>query len=286
VLLPLPGRVEPALHVHRPARRNSGRSVLFIFAYSALISLSTNSLLISNLAAAQQLTFLLTCALYAVVATPPQASPALARLFSVCSLGLLWTSGLIWLSPILQNLLNLTGSGRSFWFEWGYSFPIVVGLGVVQSSYLRRGYRWKELFLEGRGDDLKSLYLQIAQLVRVMETVRKSELRANSSEFKTIWELIARHNRDCNDGECALKSLEGMRVERGDELMEQKRFSKTVEKVLEFALHRLVRQKDVFPNSVPLNLEIANFELEVFHQRTRGLQLYNREYGRRGLGRE
>ena len=99
------------------------------------------------------------------------------------------------MGPVLQSLLGLEGYGRPFWLEWGYSFPIVVGLGVVQSSHLRRGYRWKELFL-GRSDDLKSLYLQIAQLVRVMEAVRKSELRANSSEFKTLWELIARHNRD------------------------------------------------------------------------------------------
>ena len=68
--------------------------------------------------------------------------------------------------------------------------------------------------------------------------------------------------------------------------MEQKRFSKTVEKVLEFGLHRLVRQKDVFPNSIPLNLQIAAYELEVFHQRTRGLQLYNREYARAGVSRE
>lgn len=43
--------------------------------------------------------------------------------------------------------------------------------------------------------------------------------------------------------------------------MEQKRFSKTVEKVLEFGLHRLVRQKDVFPNLITLNIEIANYEL-------------------------
>ena len=75
--------------------------MLFLLAYSALISLSTKTLLISNIYAGQQLTFFLTCALYAVISTPPQASPALARIFSVCSLGLLWTSGLIWLEPVL-----------------------------------------------------------------------------------------------------------------------------------------------------------------------------------------
>lgn len=81
--------------------------MLFLFAYSILISLATNSLVISNQAASKQLAFLLTCGLFAVIAAPPQASPTLARLFTVCSLGLLWTSGLIWLAPIFQNLLGL-----------------------------------------------------------------------------------------------------------------------------------------------------------------------------------
>lgn len=101
VLLPLPRWVQSAFHVLSSSLRNSGQSVLFLLAYSALISLSTNPLFISNITAAQQLTFFLTCGLYAVVSTPPQASPALARIFSVCSLGLLWTSGLIWLAPML-----------------------------------------------------------------------------------------------------------------------------------------------------------------------------------------
>lgn len=47
----------------------------------------------------------------------------------------------------------------------------------------------------------------------------------------------------------------------------------------------LVRQKDLFPNKIELSIEIANYELEVFHLRTKGLQLYNREYSKPGMGK-
>jgi FtsH-binding integral membrane protein len=92
----------------------------------------------------KQLTFVLTSVLYAVIANPPNANPYLARLFSICSIGLIWTSGLIWLAPIFQGLLNMGSDHRqSFWLYWGYSFPIVVGLAFIQSSRLSRGYEWK-----------------------------------------------------------------------------------------------------------------------------------------------
>jgi hypothetical protein len=100
-----------------PPLRTTGRTILFLFAYAIAVGLSTNALIVNNVTAAQQLTFLFTCALYAVIADPPQANPTLARLFSVCTLGLMWTSGLIWLAPIFQSLLNIDGSNAlaSFW---------------------------------------------------------------------------------------------------------------------------------------------------------------------------
>lgn len=87
--------------------RSSGKSVLFIFAYSLLVSLAANSQLVPHPPSSKQLVFLLTCGLHAVIVVPPQANPFLARLFSVCSLGLLWTSGLIWAGPIMESLLGV-----------------------------------------------------------------------------------------------------------------------------------------------------------------------------------
>lgn len=109
VLLSAAGRQQPLLNVGLSPFRTTGRSVLFLFAYAAAVTLSTNAVIVTNLTGAQQLTFLFTCALYAVISDPPQASPALARLFCVCSLGLIWSSGLIWLTPILQSLLDIEG---------------------------------------------------------------------------------------------------------------------------------------------------------------------------------
>jgi hypothetical protein len=43
-------------------------------------------------------------------------------------------------------------------------------------------------------------------------------------------------------------------VEREDELLEQKRLNRTIEKSLEFGLHKLNRQRDIFPNLIPLSL--------------------------------
>jgi hypothetical protein len=191
-----------------------------MFIYCLIMAIITNDLIISNVNAAKQIAFLLTCALYAVIATPPYANPSLARLFSVCSVGLIWTSGLIWLTPIFQSLLSITTDSLStFWYCWGYSFPIVLGLGFVQTSYLSKGYDWKELFHNVKNDDLRCLYLQTTQLVKVMEIIRRSELRSNSAEFKSLWELIKLHNDKCDYAECSLRTLKGLPVERGDEMM-------------------------------------------------------------------
>ena len=140
-----------------------------MFVYSVLISLGTDGLIISRLNASKQLSFFLTSALYAVCPNPPYISPALARVYSVCCMGLVWTSVAIWVAPILQTLFDQTIDDTSaFWFCWGYSYPVVLGLGFVQTSYLTKGYRWKDIFLVKKNEDLRCLYLQTAQLVKYM----------------------------------------------------------------------------------------------------------------------
>ena len=140
-----------------------------MFVYSVLISLATDELIISSLNASKQLSFFLACALYAVCSSPPYISPALARVYSVCCMGLVWTSVVIWVAPILQTLFDQTIDDTSaFWFCWGYSYPVVLGLGFVQTSYLTKGYRWKDIFLVKKNEDLRCLYLQTAQLVKYM----------------------------------------------------------------------------------------------------------------------
>lgn len=175
LLLPLLWLHQPALDVSMLLWRNCGRPVLYMFVYSILISLTTDELIISSLNASKQLSFLLTCALYAVISNPPYINPALARIYSVCSIGLVWTSGVIWATPILQTLFNqTTDSISAFWFCWGYSYPVVIGLGFVLTGYLTKGYNWRDLFLVKKTDDLRCLYLQTTQLVKYMEIVRKS----------------------------------------------------------------------------------------------------------------
>ena len=84
-------------------------------------------------------------------------------------MGLVWTSVVIWVAPILQTLFDQTIDDTSaFWFCWGYSYPVVLGLGFVQTSYLTKGYRWKDVFLVKKNEDLRCLYLQTAQLVKYM----------------------------------------------------------------------------------------------------------------------
>lgn len=166
---------QPTLDVSMLLWRNCGRSVLYMFVYSVLISLAAEGLIMPSLNASKQLSFLLTCALYAVCLNPPYINPALARIYSVCCIGLVWTSGVIWATPILQTLFNeATDSVSAFWFCWGYSYPVVIGLGFVQTGHLTQGYRWRDLFLVKKSDDLRCIYLQTAQLVKYMEIVKKS----------------------------------------------------------------------------------------------------------------
>lgn len=122
-----------------------------------------------TLNSSKQLSFLLTCALYAVISNPPYTSPFLARIFYICTLGVLWTSGLIWITPVLENLLNLDiDYMNTFWYSWGYSFPIIIGLGFAQTIYLAKGYQWKDLFKNHNIEDTRNLYLQTTELIKVM----------------------------------------------------------------------------------------------------------------------
>ena len=92
---------------------------------------------------------------------------------------------------------NTTYSVEAFWYYWGYSTPIVLGLRIIQSRYFNKGYEWKCLFLEEKISSMRDLYLQCNSLIKIMNKVKTSELRTNCTEFKQLWELISNHNEKC-----------------------------------------------------------------------------------------
>lgn len=155
--------------------RHSGKPVIFLFIYCLIINLIISAKLIGNQNAATQTAFFITGALYGIISEAPFYNPTQSRIFSVLLLALIWTSGLIWLTPILSELLYGNNIGEQlFWYWLGYSLPIIVMLGYVKSGNIGRGFNWKELFVTEQKTDLKQLYLQTTQLARFMEILRKS----------------------------------------------------------------------------------------------------------------
>ena len=82
--------------------RHSGKSVLFLFMYCIILNLIISPKLIGNQNAATQTAFFITGALYGIISEAPFYNPTQGRIFSVLLLALIWTSGLIWLTPILS----------------------------------------------------------------------------------------------------------------------------------------------------------------------------------------
>jgi hypothetical protein len=76
-----------------------------MFLYCLILNLIISPKLISNQNAANQMVFLITGGLYGIMHEAPYYNPTLSRIFSVLLLALIWTSGLIWATPILSELL-------------------------------------------------------------------------------------------------------------------------------------------------------------------------------------
>lgn len=83
-------------------------------------------------------------AFFALTSEPPTSSPLISRGLFICGVSLLWTSGLIWLIPLLSQVIGVEAG--SIWFYWGFSTPIVIGLSWMFSRKFRKGYEWRSLF--------------------------------------------------------------------------------------------------------------------------------------------
>lgn len=122
--------------------------MIYTFLYNCLISLSTNKLIISTDAGSKQITFFITTVFFYFVKNPPTSSPVISRTTFICGACLLWTSGVIWLMLLSEQVLG--SSSGSIWYYWGYSIPIVLGLAFFKGESFNRGYEWKSLFFENK----------------------------------------------------------------------------------------------------------------------------------------
>lgn len=86
--------------------RNTGKAVLCVYIYALFLSLITNGILMNNGSEAKQVTFILTAVLYAFMVRPPAASPFVCRVISVSTMSLLWTTALIWLAPVITDIIS------------------------------------------------------------------------------------------------------------------------------------------------------------------------------------
>lgn len=138
-----------------------------------LISLATSSLM-PNIEISKQAVFFLTCGLYSLILSPPYSNPTLSRLFAVCSIAILWTSTLIYVGPLIQTILNGDQNATTIWYYWGFSFPVVVGLSFMQTRKFAKWSEWREIFFDTKVSNIKELYLQCNQLIKIMDVVIKS----------------------------------------------------------------------------------------------------------------
>ena len=142
--------------------------------------------------ATKQLTFLITLVFVALTKEPATCNPTMSRTTFILSAAILWTSGLVWVMPLIEQLIG-TNSG-SIWYYWGFSMPVILGLTYLHSSKFRKGYEWQALFFEDPSQSMEELFLRVNQTIKVVEVVKKSELKTNSSEFRVLWGLIQNHN--------------------------------------------------------------------------------------------
>lgn len=214
--------------------------------------------IIASSSASAQLAFVSSIIFFAYNSPPSHCSPLMCRGYFVSGSTIIWTTCLIWLLPLLEDALGTTAG--SIWHYWGFSTPIVICLSWVHSAKFDKGYDWRSLFFLRTGkEDLRILFLQVNQLVKVTSDIKKSDLRTISPEFRNLWGIAADHNEKCTNPDCPIATLKSMRSSAEDDLVEQKRFTRTLEKILEFTLYMLTRQYDTYPNLLTLRLEIANF---------------------------
>ena len=110
--------------------------------------------------------------------------------------------------------------------------------------------------------------------------LKKSELKANDPGFKELWNYVETHNQFCQEFYCPLKSLATLKIDRGDDFLEQKRLNKTIQGCLEFGKYFLEEQLNEEPNSLDLIIEIANYDFEALHNKQTGLISFTVHYGK------
>ena len=146
--------------------------VLYSFVYTIALSITTTGYLTPTMSSSKQLTFLLTLLIYALSSDPPTCSPIMSRGLFVCTTVLAWTTGLIWILPLCEEVIgSQTGS---IWFYWGFSAPIIAALAFYHSQKFKKGYEWRSLFYQDKNKSLRELFLQVNEFVKVASQVKKS----------------------------------------------------------------------------------------------------------------
>lgn len=156
-----------------PLAMSTGKVTLYTYIYAIIMCLSTNRMLLSDESGAKQLTFFVTIAFFTLTYDPPTSSPSISRVVVMCSISLLWTSGMIWFIPLLEQIID-SGQSASIWYYWCYSMPVILALNFIQSSRFNIGYEWRRLFMDSNKDDLRDLCMQVNQLIKVAAEVKKS----------------------------------------------------------------------------------------------------------------
>ena len=149
---------------------------------------------------------------------PPTVHPMLCKAYLILGSALVWTSCLVWALPLIEQIIG--ASSGSIWYYWGFSTPVILGLTYLHSSRFNKGYEWQALFYEDIDVDLDTLYLRVNQLMKMIGVIKKSELKANSPEFRILWGLIANHNEKCKDPDCPLLIIQDLKIEKEDQLIE------------------------------------------------------------------
>jgi len=159
--------------------RKTGRAVIYTFIYATLISVSSNHVLAASDSATKQLCFLITIIFVALTKEPASCNPNISRTLFIMGATILWTSGLVWIMPLIEQLIG-TSSG-SIWYYWGFSMPVVLGLTYLHSAKFRKGYEWQALFFEDQSQTLEEMFLRVNQTIKVVDIIKKSELKTNCS---------------------------------------------------------------------------------------------------------
>jgi len=74
-------------------------------------------------------------------------NPHVSRIYSVLEKFMLWTTFLIYTTPILKSLSDAQMPDiEAFWYYWGYSSPIILGVSFVSKEIINYANGWEVLF--------------------------------------------------------------------------------------------------------------------------------------------